>query len=216
MRERYHRELDELKEEVVAMSVFARGMLTDGVEALRSLDGELAEKVIAKKRQIVEMDERIEEDALRLIALHQPMAGDLRLIAAALKMNTYLARICRYGYDIARVARDTLDLPHVARLVSIPGMSRIVSGMIADVTEAFRTGETKNLATLHERDDEVDAMRYAIFRECLTYMMEDPRTIKRCTDYIMVSRYLERCADHACKMGEKVHYMVTGEHVEIK
>ena len=87
--------------------------------------------------------------------------------------------------------------------------------MLDDTMNAFKTKDVSNFSDFSDRDDTVDELRYSIFRECLSYMMEDPKVITRCTNYIMVARYLERCADHACKMAEKIYYMVKGERVEI-
>ena len=95
-------------------------------------------------------------------------------------------------------------------------MADIVCKMIEDVLKAFETGDLSIIQDFAERDDNLDALRYSIFRECLTYMMENPKNITRCAHYMMIARYLERCGDHACKIAEKVHYMVTGERVEIK
>jgi phosphate transport system protein len=100
-------------------------------------------------------------------------------------------------------------------MASIPYMSEIVCKMIDDVLIAFENEDIDPIKDFSDRDDKVDTLRYSIFRECLTYMMEDSKTITRCTNYVMVARYLERCADHACKIAEKLYYMVTGKHKEI-
>ena len=111
---------------------------------------------------------------------------------------------------------ELADEPNVSKIVSIPHMGERVVKMIDDAITAFKTEDLSLLDGLSERDDEIDAMRYSVFRECLTYMMEDQRKITRCAHYIMIARYLERCADHACKMAEKINYLVTGERIEIK
>ena len=126
-----------------------------------------------------------------------------------------MTRIGRYGYDIAKVTKGIAPEPHVKKLIDIPNMASLTASMIDDVLKANETGDLSLIENLAERDDFLDKERYSIFRECLTYMMEDPRTITRCMHYVMVARYLERCGDHACKMAEKVHYKVTGKHVEI-
>ena len=215
-REKFHAEIDELKEDVLKMGTLAREMMCDSVQALKERDMALADSVTARKEELADMDEDIERKALRMIALYQPMAVDLRTIACSLKMITYLNRIGRYGKDIAMIAREFEDRPHIKKLVSIPYMIEIVCGMVSDALKAYRTDDVTLLKTLEDRDADLDAMRYSIYRECLSYMFEDPRNIRPCTDYIMVARYLERCGDHACKMGEKIHYMVTGERIEIK
>ncbi|MGA1866742.1 MAG: phosphate signaling complex protein PhoU, partial [Thermoplasmatota archaeon] len=160
-------------------------------------------------------DHSIEEHTLRVLTLYQPMAKDMRNLACILKMITYLTRIGRYGYDIAKVTLELADQPHVKRLIDIPFMADHVASMIDDVLKAWETEDLSLIEDFQERDDILDEKRYSIFRECLTYMMEDPRTITRCTHYVMVARYLERCGDHCCKIAEKVVYKVKGEHIEI-
>ena len=216
MVEKFHEELKKLKKEVVEMGNLAKEMLSNAVEALKDRNKEAASQVIEKKKKIADMDERIEQDALRLIALYQPMARDMRKIACVLKMITYLTRVGRYGKDIAKVAIELADQPHIARLVEIPHMADMVCSMIEDALKAFENEDVSLIKDFEERDSEIDALRYSIFRECITYMMEDAKNITRCMHYAMVARYLERCADHACKMAEKINYMVTGERKEIK
>jgi len=216
MVEKFHEELKELKMNVVEMGTLAKWMLFNSVEALKKQDVELADEVMAKKKKIAEMDEKIEEKALQLIALYHPMAKDMRIIACVLKMITYLARVGRYGKDIARIAKELSDRPHIAKLVEIPHMAEMVCSMIDDALRAFEEEDVSLLQDFNERDDAVDALRYSIYRECITYMMEDAKKITRCMHYTMIARYLERCADHACKMAEKIYYMVTGERKEIK
>ena len=215
MVEKFHKELDEVKKDVVIMGQLARDMLKTSVESLKDLDVEKAEWVISKKGTIADMDDNIEETTLRLITLYQPMASDMREIACILKMITYLNRVGRYGKDIAKIVADWGDKLHVKKLVSIPHMFNLVCSMIDDALNAFETKDIAIFSDFSDRDDTVDELRYSIFRECLSYMMEDPKVITRCTNYIMVARYLERCADHACKMAEKIYYMVKGERVEI-
>ncbi len=215
MTEKFHTELEELKGDLLEFANLSKDMLHKSVKALKDQNVELAEWVIAKKCDIAEMDATIEDKTFRLITLHQPMAKDMRTLACALKMITYLARIGRYGKDIAVLAKEMSDLPHIAKLVSIPQMETMVCSMIDDALKAYKEWDIKHIEDFKERDDEVDALRYAIFRECLTYMMEDQKKITRCINYIIIARYLERCADHACKMAEKIHYMVTGEHIDI-
>ncbi|MFH0816844.1 MAG: phosphate signaling complex protein PhoU [Methanobacteriota archaeon] len=216
MSEKFHAELDELKKDVLTMGRLANDMLWKSIEALKDRDTRKAEWVVSKRKELSELDDRIEESSLRLIALYQPMAEDMRTIATSLKMNTYLARVGRYGKDIAKVAIELADQPSMAKLVSIPFQAKTVCGMVDDALTAFETGDLAKITDMAERDSTVDALRYSIFRECLSYMMEDPKNITRCSHYTMIARYLERCGDHACKMAEKIHYMVTGERIEIK
>ncbi len=210
---KFHNQLNELKTEVLTMGRLAREMLDKSVTALKNQDKEMAAYVMSKEKDITTMDQTIEEKALHLVALYQPMAKDMRTIACILKMITYLTRIGQYGKNIAKVVPELLGEPHIAKLVSIPHMAQIVCEMIDSALEAFETENLSLLEGFNEKDDSVDALRHSIFRECITYMTENPKNITRCAHYIMISRYLERCADHACKMAEKIRYMVTGIHL---
>jgi phosphate transport system protein len=215
MPEKFDREMGMLNSHIKEMGELAKGMLLDAVESLKERDKDLAEEVLTRKERLYGMDQHIEDHTLKVLMLYQPMAGDMRDLACILKMITYLTRIGRYGYDIAKVTLEIADEPHVKRLIDIPSMAKIATGMLDDVLYAYETDDLRGIADLEDRDDVLDEERYSIFRECLTYMMEDPRTITRCTHYIMVARYLERCGDHACKIAEKVVYKVEGKHVEI-
>jgi len=216
MIDRFHEELKKLKEEVIQMGELAKEMLYNSIEALKEQDVELAERVISRKKRLADMDAEIEEKSLQLIALYHPMAKDMRTLGCILKVITYLNRIGRYGKDIANIAKELSDKPHIAKLVEIPYMAELVCKMIDDALKAFETEDISLIKDFSERDDSLDALRWSIFRECITYMMEDQRNITRCAYYIMIARYLERCGDHACKIAEKIHFMVTGERIEIK
>jgi phosphate transport system protein len=215
MTEKFHEELGELRNKVEEMGELAKDMLETSIKALKEQDVELANSVIAKCQTIRELDHNIEGETLKLITLHQPMAGDMRLVATILKMITYITRIGRYGNDIAKIAKDLSEEAHIGKLVNLPYMSSIVCSMIDDALLAFKNQDISYIADFKEREDTIDAMRYSIYREGISYMMENPKYITRCTQYILIARYLERCGDHACKMAEKIHYMVTGEHKEI-
>jgi phosphate transport system protein len=143
------------------------------------------------------------------------MAKDMRVIACTLKVITASMRIGRYGKVIANIVKEISDKPHIANMMSIPHMSELVIDMIDDSVKAYETDSIDLIADFSARDDTIDALRHSIFREGITYMMEDPKNISRCTHYIMVARNLERCADHACKIAENVHYMHTGDRIEI-
>jgi len=216
MTKKFHEELKKLKKHVIKMGELSINMLTNSVEALKKIDIDLADKVISNKKQLADMNLKVQEEALRLIALYQPMAKDMRTIACCLKMITDLNRIGRYGKDIAKVTKEIYPGPHIKEIISIPQMNDIVCGMVRDAFTAFTTEDLSLLKDFSARDNNVDALRYSIFRECITYMMENPKNITICTNYILVARYLERCGDHACEMAEDVIYMETGKLVDIK
>jgi phosphate transport system protein len=216
MRSKFNEQLKKIKDDVVEMGELAQGMLKNSIVSLENQDVKLADNVYADKEKLMKMDDAIEHRCLQTISMYQPMAKDMRVIGASLKMITYLTRIGRYGKDIAKFVKEIADKPSVAKLVSIPHMSEIVDGMISDALNAYENKEAVDIPSFRNRDDDDDSLRESIFRELLTYMMQDSKNIKRCMYYIMIARYLERCADHACKLAEKIQYMVTGRRVEIK
>jgi len=206
---KFHAEMALTRGRVLAMGHLAAGMLGDSVRALEENDRELAELVRQKKTDLSVQTNELEEELYRLIALYQPVAKDMRTIACSLRLISSAERIGRYGKDIANVVRNTHGdsrVPDLVRALSIPTMAGIVIGMIDDSLKAYETEDLALIANHSARDD----------GDGVTYMMEDPRTITRCTNYLMVARYLERCGDHACKIAEKVTYMVTGEQIEIR
>lgn len=219
MSDKFHIEIDDTRQKVIGMGRLAEGMLTDAMEALRTNDSDSARRVREKKRLLSDDTNGLEEELYHLIALYQPVARDMRMIACSLRVISSAERIGRYGKDIANVVINTHDeirFPRMVEDLSLPHMAELVVSMIHDSLEAYGTEDLGLIAGHSERDDAVDALRHTIFRDGITYMMEDPRTITACTNYLMVARYLERCGDHACKIAEKVHYMVTGEQIEIR
>jgi phosphate transport system protein len=215
MAEKFHTELKNLKAETLEMAHLGRFMLRNAVDALIRQDKELAASVVARKEEIHTMEVQLEERCYQLIALNQPMAKDMRVIACTLKVITASLRIGRYGKVIANIVKKISDQPHIANLMTIPHMADLVVEMIDDAVEDYEKVATADISNFSARDDTIDSLRQSIFREGITYMMEDPKSITRCTNYILVARYLERCADHACKIAENVHYMHTGERIEI-
>jgi phosphate transport system protein len=215
MAEKFHTELKNAKKETVAMALFARDMLRTAVDALVRQDKDLAASVVAKKDALHTMEVNLEEHCYQLIATGQPMAKDMRVTVCTLKVINASMRIGRYGKVIANIVKDISDKPHIAKMMSIPHMADLALEMIDDAIKAYETDSIALIGDFSARDDTIDALRHSIFREGITYMMEDPKTITRCTNYILVARYLERCADHACKIAENVHYMNTGERIEI-
>ena len=215
MAEKFHTELKNLKTETLEMAHLGRFMLRTAVDALIRQDKELAASIIEQKEEIRVKEIRIEEHCYQLIALYQPMAKDMRTIVCTLKVINASMRIGRYGKVIANIVREISDKPHIANMMSIPHMADLAMEMIDDAIKAYETDSIALISDFSARDDTIDALRHSIFREGITYMMEDPRTITRCTNYILIARYLERCADHACKIAENVHYMHTGERIEI-
>jgi len=205
-----------LKQDTLEMVQSARDMLSESVNALIKKDSTMAMQVVSKKKHIREVTITLEDRTYQLIALYQPMAKDMRVIVCILKMITAAERIGRYGKDIANMVKHLQNQPDFAQPLPIAHMAEQVTGMIDDAITAFDTGSLESIKDFSSRDDTVDALWHSIFRETLTFMIENPKTITRSTYYIMVARYLERSGDHACKMAENIHYMVTGDRIENK
>lgn len=207
----FHQNVTDLVGRVQQMGTMARRSVREGVDAFAAMDVEAAERVIAFNQEINRIDVEIESRALDLIALHQPMASDLRAIGASLKIITYLDRIGRYGYDIAKATVALEGKGHVKRLVGIPLMTDKALTLLDHALESFAKKDAALARTVQPADDDVDALYDQIFRECVTYMIEDPRSITQCTQYILVARHIERVGDNAGKIAEKSIYMATGE-----
>lgn len=214
--ETFHEELDAIQARVLILAEHSTGMLTDGVQCLTTHDEELANDVMDRKRRLSELHEEIEDRIMRLFVLYHPVAADLRRIVCFSVMNYSLYRIGRAGKGLAKnvmtVKNEMPGVPSGSLLV----MAGMVESMLEEVITAFRTSALIDPVSLGQRDDQVDAMQSSIFRECLTYMMEDPRMIPGGIECITASRHLERCGDHACLMAEKCYFMVKGIRVEIR
>ena len=208
---RFHHDVEDLVERVGRMAALSRRSVHEGVEAFAALDVEAARRVIALNQDINRADVEIEARSLDLIALHKPMAVDLRTLGASLKVITYLDRIGRYGYDVAKATLALEGKPHVRKLVGIPIMRDKALHLLDEAVAAFQARDAARARKVQPADDEVDALYEQIFRECITYMLEDPRSITQCTQYVLVARHLERVGDNAGKIAEKAIYMATGE-----
>jgi phosphate transport system protein len=216
MTEKFHSELQNLKESSLEMAHLGRSMLRSAADALVHHDLQLAESVTSHKDEIQQSEIRQEEHCYHLIALYQPMAKDMRTIVCTLKIIHASVRIGRYALEIAKIVQDIPKKPSPSSVMSLPHMTDLVISMLDDATRAFETDDLSPIRDFSSRDDVIDALRHSIFREGISHMMEDPKNISRCTHYVMVARYLERCADHACEIAENVSYMISGERIEIK
>ena len=203
----YQQELNKLKEDLLKMAGLAERAIRNGVEALMNRDTPLAEKTIAADKAINEMEILVDEECLKLLALHQPMAADLRFITSAMRINTELERIGDQAVNIAERAVSLNQEPQLKPYIDIPRMAEITQSMVKDVLDAFVNGDADLARSVCERDDQVDGLNDQVFRELLTYMMADSNTITRAVHLIIVSRCLERIADHATNIAEGVIFM---------
>ncbi len=206
----FSEELAKLNAEVSKMAELAEEAVKKGVITFVSGNLEMKKEVEKLDAQIFAYDQMIEKHCIDLIALHSPVAGDLRTVSTCLKIITDINRIGRYGRDIAELEEAVQKQKQFKKMASIPIMGDLVIQMVTDAIDSFVRRNAEQARGLFHRDDEIDGLWDSIFRESLTYMMEDPTNISTGTHYILVARYLERIADHACNIGEKVVFMVTG------
>lgn len=214
-RQSYKEEVESLRNDLLKMAHLVEKSIIKSVESLANKDIEMARKIIDDDDIIDDMEHDIEKRCLRLLALQQPMASDLRAIGTALKIITDLERIADHASDIAKVTIRLDGQPLIKPLIDIPRMAHIAESMIHDVLTAFVEGDVELAEEVSKRDDDVDNLYAQIFRELLLIMMEDPRTITQATYLLFVAQYLERVADHVTNLSEWVIYMVTGERKEL-
>ena len=215
VREAYHKDLHRLREEILNMGNLVGKTIGDAVLSLKNRDVELAQKVIDMDKEIDALDHSIEENCMRLLALQQPMARDLRLIISVLKMSIDLERIGDLSLEIAVITKMTANVPPVKPLVDIPRMSEVCQEMIKNCMIAFENKDVELAKRIASRDDEIDALFDQIRRELITIMIEDPKKITGAQHLTFVARYLERIGDHITNLCESVVFMVTGERVEL-
>ncbi len=195
------------------MGGLAETMIHKSVKALVDREDALVEAALAHEEEMDLLCIEIDDRCFTLLALRQPMASDLRFLVAGIKINSDLERIGDQAVSIALRARSLITQPELKPLIDIPRMARLAQEMVRQSLDAFVNKDTALARSVIEADDEVDMLRDQVFRELLTYMMGDPATIPRALDLILVSRHLERIADHATNIAEDVIYIVRGEDV---
>ena len=206
-------ELDELTAEVARMGGLAEQLLQDALDAVLGRDDALARAVIERDHEIDALQMELERRVILLLALRQPMATDLRRTFSALKISGDLERIGDLAKNIAKRALILNESPPMPLTRGIHRMGQVVGTMLRDVLDAYTSADVNLAVDVWHRDDEVDAHYNSLFRELLTYMMEDPRTITMCTHLLFMAKNLERAGDHATNIAENVHYLVTGEEL---
>lgn len=213
MKKHYREELGELRETVLRMGGLVEQMTHRAIQALVERKIEMLAEVSAMEAQVNQLHIDIDEICLKMIALRQPTAADLRFIAAAMKINTDMERIGDQAINITERAEHLLAVPPVKPLIDIPRMAETAKEMLRDALDAFVNGNDELAYETIRKDDLVDQLKDQVFRELLTYMMADPSTIPRALDLILVSRHVERIADHATNICEDVIFMVKGKDV---
>lgn len=220
MERKFDEELRELNEKLLRMATMVEESISLAIRGLKERNEELVQEVLRREEGVNLIEIDIDELCMKLLALRQPMASDLRFITSAMKIAAELERMGDQAVNIAERTEELLKYPLLKPLIDIPRMATISQEMVRDSINAFINHDEKLARAVCVRDNEVDCLNDQIFRELLTYMMEDPATIKRAVNLILIGRHLERIADHATNIGEDVIYLVKGKtikhHIEEK
>jgi phosphate transport system protein len=209
----FQEELEQLKARLLEMGGLAEEQVRLAVKGLVDRDRELVDRVLTSDEPLNALHIEIDGRCFTLLALHQPMAVDLRAIVAAVKINTDLERVGDLAINIAEAARQYSTHLPVKKLIDIPRMATIAQRMLRDALDAFVRRDTDLAQRVLNEDDALDALKNQIFRELLTYMLADPATIEPALDLILISRHLERIGDHATNVAEDVIFMVSARDV---
>jgi phosphate transport system protein len=206
-------QLDALSALVAQMGGLAEAQFAAAIEAISRRDSTAAERAVGGDARIDEIQQEIEERALRLLALRQPMAVDLRETLAAIKTAAELERIGDLAKNIAKRALVLNREPPIRLTQSLARMGKAAQNQLKQVLDAFSSRNAEEAETVWNRDGEIDEIYNSLFRELLTYMMEDPRTIGLCTHLLFVAKNIERCGDHCTNIAEVVYHMVRAGHL---
>lgn len=214
MERHFDEELHELHQKLLRMASLAEEAIAQAVKGLVDRNADLPRQVVARDQQINLLEVEIDECCLKLLALWQPIAVDLRFVTSAMKINNDLERIGDQAVNIAETTLELLKEPLLKPLIDIPRLATLARAMVRDALDSFVKRDAVLARSVCRRDDEVDALNNQIFRELLTFMIEDPRAISRAVGLILVGRNLERVADHATNIGEEVFYLVEGRTIK--
>jgi phosphate transport system protein len=207
----YEQELKRLSGMLTEMGGMVENQVALAAEAIVTRDGEAAARVVEEDPKVDQVEREVEQFVIRLLALRQPMAGDLRMIVAALKITGDLERIGDYAANVAKrsLVLDQFSLPY--SLTGLGQMARLVQDHLKTIIDAVGDNDTDKAIEVWRSDQMVDDLYNAIFRELVTYMMEDPRNITPCTHLLFIAKNLERIGDHATNIAETIYYAVLGE-----
>lgn len=209
--QKYDDELKKLSTLIVQMGGLAESQLSAAVEAIVKRDSNLANEVVKSDAKIDLLRNQVDDFAIELLARRQPMAADLRIVVSALRISSEIERIGDYAKNVAKRAVALNQAPLVRPVHAIPRMAALVQALIKDVLDAYITADSAKADAVWARDEEVDELYTSLFRELLTYMMEDPRSITSSTHLLFIAKNIERIGDHATNIAELIHYTVTGE-----
>jgi phosphate transport system protein len=207
----YDDELRRLRDTVIRMGGVVESQLAECQVALLKRDSEAAERVMATDPQVDAMERDVDAAVIRLLALRQPVANDLRNIIAAMRIAADLERAGDYATNVAKRAIVLANHPSVPAVTGIGRINRMALEMIKDALDSYVAGDAGKAIDVWNRDDQLDKLYTGVFRELLTYMMEDPRNITACTHLLFIAKNLERVGDHATNITEIIHYALTGQ-----
>ena len=205
----FREELEALQGRLLEMGGLAEERVRAAIQGLVTRDPALFEKVLLGDEPINQLHIEVDNRCFRLLALHQPMATDLRAIVAAVKINTDLERVGDLAVNIAEAGTRYISHPPVKKLIDIPQMGDIAQSMLRDALDAFVKRDTRLAHQVLNEDDRLDSLKTLVFRDLLTYMLKDQSTVEPSLDLILVSRHLERIGDHATNIAEDVIFMVS-------
>ena len=205
----FREELEALQSRLLEMGGLAEERVRAAIQGLVTRDPALFEKVLLGDEPINQLHIEVDNRCFRLLALHQPMATDLRAIVAAVKINTDLERVGDLAVNIAEAGTRYISHPPVKKLIDIPQMGDIAQAMLRDALDAFVKRDTRLAHEVLNEDDRLDSLKTQVFRDLLTYMLKDQSTVEPSLDLILVSRHLERIGDHATNIAEDVIFMVS-------
>lgn len=207
----FDEELEDVRNTIVEMGGLAESQLEAAVRSLTERNTELALKTIDADKAVDNLEQEVDNKAIRVLALRNPVADDLRLVISALKIASILERVADYAANISKRVIALNTSPSLAPISSIPRMGDMVRRMIDDTLKAYAVGDPDLAYDVWKRDQEVDQLYNSMFRELLTFMMEDPRSITSCTHLIFMAKNIERIGDHMTNIAEIIIYQVTGE-----
>ena len=206
----YDDELHRLTDEIGRMGELARTELASAIQAVIERDSALAERIVGSDAEVDRLEHDVGHDVVRLLALRQPMAGDLREVLAALRISSDIERIGDYAANVAKRALALNQIERVQPVASLPRLGQVADRLLTDVLLAYRERDADRALVVWARDEELDALYTSMFRELLTYMMEDPRNITACTHLLFMAKNIERIGDHATNIAENIYFIVHG------
>jgi phosphate transport system protein len=210
----YDEELRKLNSTIAEMGGLAENQLGTAIEAVTTRDTGLAARVVEGDVKVDQLERELDSLAIRLLALRQPVARDLREIFSALKIGSDLERIGDYAANVAKRSIALSQTPPVHPVYALPRMAHLAQVLIKDVLDAYVQRDAEKAYAVWVRDAELDDMYSSLFRELLTYMMEDPRSISPCTHLLFMAKNIERIGDHATNIAENLYYLVNGTPLE--